>query len=309
MKQGKKLGLVRTFELLKAGKNPSQISKDLSIPKQTINYYVDKLRKRGYISKSGYGVWVINRDLKEVPILTSRPLTWSNKKVRTSKQIRGHAFIWKIEFFTEVMNWEKYLKIANLPYQKISSDKVFRIIFKNKKIWLTSKGMIIYEALDFLGDSSFQVKGSAVFEMDLLVKDLLKKLNLKFLPYKFTTSREHYGIIKNELARQYNDKKEKLYIKGDDGDIWLWIDDSLSLGEMENKEPVVNRQVQNWWNDNKKHNFEVTPSFTLEAIKGLTENQIYMDRNVVKHFEVLNKLGNAVDELRKEIKHLTVSRK
>lgn len=303
MKRGKKFLLVQILEAIKQGKNPSQISKDLNISKQNLNYYVGKLKKVNSIRKVGYGVWEYVKPYKEVKNLTTTHSDRSKKKVFTSKQIRGHAFIWKIEFYRPI-EWEEKLKNSTLTYQKISSYQVCRIIFRNRKVWLTKKGLIIYEPLDYFGKSSFQVKGTAVYEMDSLVKALLKRLKIKPKPYKFTTSREHYGIIKNELARQYNDKKEKLSIKSEDGGIWLWIDDSLRLGELENNEPVISRKVQNWWNDHRKHNFEVTPSFTLEAIKGLTENAVYNDRNIIKHFEVLDKIGDKLDELGKAVKKL-----
>lgn len=303
MKRGKKFLLVHILDLIKEGKNPAQISKLLNISKQNLNYYVEKLKKLDCIEKKGYGVWEFKREIKEVKI---RPK--DTRIGKGKKEIRGHAFIWKIQFY-KTIDWGEFIKKSSLNFQVIGRGKVYRILFKNRKIWLTTKGMIIYEPMDYLGISSFQVKGTAVYEMDKLVKAILKTLKIKWTHYKFTTSREHYGIIKNELARQHNEKKEKLYIRGEDGDIWLWIDDSLSLGELENNEPVVNRQVQNWWNDKKAHGFKVTDTFLLNSMNQVTQNQIMFDKNFQSHLEVINKLGTAVDELRKEIKNLTVNGK
>ena len=220
------------------------------------------------------------------------------------REIRGHAFIWKVEFY-QPFNWDivmgKYSK-KKLTFQKIFNKKVYRTIFNNRKIWLTKNGLIIYEGLDFYGKSSFEVKGTAVFNLDKIIKGLLKELDIKFRPYRFTTSREHYGIIKNHLAKQYNEKKEKLQVKREDGSTWMWIDDSLSLGELENAEPVVNRQVQNWFNDHKKHNFKVTPSFVLNTMNGIQENQQVFDKNMKSHLKILDQLGTAVKELTKAVK-------
>ena len=216
MEKAKKLGLVQILDLIKSGLNPSEISKKYNIPKQTISYSVGKLRKEGCVEKVGYGVWKYVRPLKRSPNLTTRQSNRSKQNIRTShkKEIRGHAFIWKIEFI-EPYEWrravQRYQK-KKLSFQEMRHNKIIRTIFENRKIWLGKRGLTIYEPLDFFGESSFQVKGNAVFEMDKLVKHLLLELNLKFRPYRFTTSREHYGIIKNELARQYNDKKEKMEI-------------------------------------------------------------------------------------------------
>ena len=223
---------------------------------------------------------------------------------RGQKEIRGHAFIWRVEFYNP-FNWNiimnKYKK--KLEFKKIAKGKVYRTIFNNRKIWLTKRGIIIYEPLSFFGESSLQVKGTAVFKMDKLIKGLLNEIGLKFREYRFTTSREHYGIVKNELANQYNERKEKMYIKGEDGSAWLWIDNSHSLGELETNEPVVNRQVQNFWNDHRKTNFEVTPSFLLNTMNGIQQNQLIFDKNMRSHIAILNKLGEAVEKLTEAVKN------
>ena len=143
----------------------------------------------------------------------------------------------------------------------------------------------------------------AVFELDKTIKMLGRKLNIVLDGYRFTTSREHYGIIKNVLAKQYNDKKEKLYIRDDEG-LWLWIDDSHSLKELETNNPRVNREVQNWWNDSKKTNFKVTPSFILDGmnntnqmINQVTSNQLMFNNNFETHVDAIRTLSNEVKRL------------
>ena len=316
MKEVKKLGLVGVLEEIKSGLSPAQISKKHNIPKQNISYFVGKLKNKGCIRKKGYGVWDYIRSLEQVKDLTTTHSNKSNEKSFTSepkKEIRGHAFIWKIQFLKNY-NWDnavKHYKKKNLSFQLMKHNKIWRTIFKNRKIWLGRKGITIYEPIDFLGKSSFEVKGKAVFEMDLLIKDLLQELGLKLLPYRFTTSREHYGIIKNELARQYNDKKEKMHIKSEDGTIWMWIDDSKGLGELENCDPTINRKVQNYWNDHKDNNFKVDASFVLNGFDRLTksiqqnaDNLGYYGENLVSHVSAIQKLGNAVEALQEQVERL-----
>lgn len=303
MKRVIKVGLVQVLAFMKAGLNPAQISKKYNIPKQNISYFVGKLKRAGCIEKVGYGTWRYIKDLKEVKDLTTRQ---GNRLSITSrkKEIRGHAFIWKIEF-VHSYDWKRIVRSyrkKKLTFQLICSNKVYRTILNSRKIWLNTKGITIYEPMDFFGKSSFKTKGMAVFEMDKLIKDLLKELGLPFKPYRFTTSREHYGMIKNELARQYNDKKEKMIIKGEDGTAWLWIDDSKGLGELETDHPKISRQVQNFWNDHKKHNFEVTPSFVLSTMQGIQENQKVFAENMRSHIDAIQELAKGVKELRGEFK-------
>lgn len=305
MNKDKKVGLVQVLDLIKSGHSPATISKKFKIPKQNISYFVCKLKKKGCIERVGYGAWRYIRPLKQVKDLTTRQ---GNRIPFTShgKEIRGHAFIWKIEFI-QSYDWNQVTrsyKKKKLTFQSICSGQVLRTVFNNRKIWLNKKGLTIYEAMDFFGKSSFTTKGMAVYEMDKLIKDLLKELGLRFRPYRFTTSREHYGLIKNELAKQYNDKKEKMIIRGDDGTAWLWIDDSKGLGELETKDPNISRKVQKFWNDHKKHNFEVTPSFVLGTMQGIQENQKIFDKNMASHLEILKKLGEGVDNLTKAVEDL-----
>lgn len=285
MKQTKKQRLLLIISEIELGTNPAKIAKKHNIKKQTVQNYLRELQKLGIIEKVGYGVWVMNKAKKESINLTSRQ---SSKSTNTSKkEIRGHAFIWKIEF-VDPINWAQIIKNykkKTLTFQVMNHNKVIRTIFQNRKIWLGLKGMTIYEPIDFLGRSSFEVKGRAVFEMDLLVKGLLRHLGVKFRAYRFTTSREHYGIIKNELARQYNNNKEKMLIRSEDGSIWMWIDDSKGLGELENDEPSVNRQVQNFWNSHKAQKFKVDADFTLDAINKLTSAQVETNRQLLKYEE------------------------
>lgn len=313
MKEEKKFLLLKVLTLMKEGLTPSKIGEKLKLPKQNINYYVGKLKKWGCVEKKGYGVWEYKKDLKEVKI---RPIGSKGSQVFTSKkEIRGHAFIWKIDFFGNPPEWDKIVKTykkKKLKFQFFSDRKIIRFIYNNRKVWLSRQGIIIYEPLDFVGKSSFEVKGTAVYEMDKLVKGIFKELNIKLRKYRFTTSREHYGMIKNELARQYNERKEKLFIKSEQGTVWLWIDDSKGLSELETNDPNISRQVQNYWNDHKKHKFKATPSLLLDSINRNANHLEYHAENMRSHVGATKDLSVAsknlvtgTQELTSEIKKIT----
>ena len=123
------------------------------------------------------------------------------------------------------------------------------------------------------------------------------------IPYKFTTLREHYALIKNELARQYNDKGEKLYIR-DDGKCWMWIDYSKGEHELESNEVILNKKIQEWYNDQKKYNFEVTPTFILSNLNSLIEDRRYWAKHQKSHVKAIQTLSHSVIELMEEIKRL-----
>lgn len=45
------------LELIRSGKNPAFISKELGVSKQRMNYYLSRLKEQGCIEKVNYGVW------------------------------------------------------------------------------------------------------------------------------------------------------------------------------------------------------------------------------------------------------------
>jgi len=271
MKEGKKQRLLLIMSQIKAGKNPAKISKEQRINKKTIQNYLRQLKEMGCIEKIGYGSWEV---LKEV--------SFSSKATSLRKQIRGHAFNWKIKFRYDI-DWKRRLNNNKIKYQLIGiNGSTPRMIFNGKKIWFTKTGLIIYEPKSFFAISSHTSKGMAVWELDKTVKALGRLLKIDLNTYQFTTSREHYAMIDNEIARQYNNKGEKLYIRRKNNSIWMWVDFSHGINELENDEPMVNRQVQNWFNDQKKHNFKVTPTFILEGFDKIRENLELSQKNITQ---------------------------
>jgi hypothetical protein len=51
--------------------------------------------------------------------------------------------------------------------------------------------------------------------------------------YDLNLCRQHYADIDNELAKDYNERKEKLLIRDEKGEAWALVDKSLKLDEFE----------------------------------------------------------------------------
>lgn len=288
------------LELLKQNKNPTTISNELNISKQKIYYYTRVLKELGFIEKKGYGTWEVIRSKKEH---LEHELNWKDKK------IRGHAFIWKIK--AKKFDWEQILKKNKIRYNLVRGYTP-RIIINNQKIWLGKESIIIYDNHSFYGTNAIQSRKYAVFKLKSILDILQSKLGISLGKYLFKPSREHYGMIKNELARQVNDKGEKIIVRDDLDGEWLWIDDSNGMeGELETggkgitKDRVaLNLEVQNWYNDMKKTNFKVTPTFIIESLGGIVQNQMIFDRNIQLHQSVLEDIRDAIKTLSEEVKKL-----
>src|SRR3972149_5818823 len=110
----KKIKLGKSFILdiytsIKAGKNPSTISKKLNLSLPRISYYLRRLERDGYIKKIGYGTWKANQiEVKNIKL--------GSKEV---KKVRGHAFVWKIRI-PKRMDWKKLLKNKGIDYSIVN---------------------------------------------------------------------------------------------------------------------------------------------------------------------------------------------
>ena len=308
MKEGKKVGLPSILSDLKSGLSQKEISKKYSIPKQTISYNVGKLIKMGCVEKVGHGV---SSSFKFIKVVQLRPKVTPRVKVGLH-EIRGHAFIWNIEFLKErydwiqiIKNYKRRYKKPQLSFKMICAGRIPRTIFKNRKIWLTKTGLTIYEPLDFIGKSSFSVKGMAVSEMDKLVKGLIKKLGLRMQYYRFKCSREHFAHVRNQMARQFNDNKQKIKVECDGK--YFWIDYSDGEHEEETNDPNISVSAQKFYKSQVKTDFKVTPEQVLEnqneaakQIRQNAENLDYHAENLVSHVGVVKILGSEVKALRQE---------
>lgn len=260
--------------------NLKSIQNDLGISKQSLNYYLRQLRKDGLIRRKSYGYWEVSKGIEHT-------------KKSSKNNIRGHAFIWTIKFKGNYgNNWEDRLNKFNIKY-KLIRGCIPRIIINNRKIWLGKNTITIYEPHSFYGENALESRKYAVNSLLEILGLLELKIDIYLKPYVFKPAREHYGIIKNDLAIQCNRKGEKIHIRDDLEGEWLWIDDSFSMGELETggkKAMIRNLQVQKWWNDHKKNDFNVTPSFLLKSISGMVEVQQMHSKNIVKHQKVLDEM-------------------
>ena len=287
------------ISLIKAGKRPSQIAKDLKITLPNLSYYLSSLKREGIIRKIGYGVW----EVKEVK--TNSKDTTTHEHIL--KEIRGHAYIWKVKVPKEIKgyNLESKLRSRGLKYKLVGIKKTPSITILNKKVWLGNNNLVIYDSNSYLGQSAIESRKYAVFRLLSILEALQKELDVSFKTtngYIFKPSREHYSLIKNELAHQYNMKKERLVVRYH-SETWFIIDNSFNLDEAETIHPetalIDNLGVQKFFNELKELNFEATPKETWKAINQVTNNQLIFAKNMESHINAINTLSNEVKRLGK----------
>lgn len=306
------------FEFIKTGVRPSKICKILDMQDNALQYYLSSLKKAGLINKVGYGVWEITGEFDQKNFKKTTRVAhnnWGSKfEVLKQDQVRGHAFQFKISVPSGLRNWNKradILRNKGIDFEEL--DHLFGggqgLEFKGRKIHLTNNSIIIYEKESYIADLAKDSKSLAVYHFFKLISALESFLDANFSvagQYRFKVTRQHYALVKNALARQYDESGKKLEVYSANG-LWFVIDNSYNLHEAETVNPktsdVDNEKVQSFFNSLKVRPIttqEIHSNF--EELRGMmktsSENQIMigqvlqqMEKNIVK---IIKKVGEDV---------------
>ena len=307
---------LRILELLGSGKNPAKIAKEMNVSAQALQYHLNQLKRRGFIRKIGYGTWEVSKNKLYLPEVKESRLrltidnpSQSNLHAFTQDAVRAHAFVFTLKIPDGLRNWNNETRRAFLQKSNINFTNLTtfgggqRILYKGRKIWLTNKSVIVYEKSSYLAETAANAKSHAIYNFISLIKGLEKLLHADFTEragrqYSFKVSRQHYALIKNALAKQYDAEGKKLNIYSDKG-LWFIIDNSFNLHEAETVHPETadtdNIKVQNFFNSLKEQ--PLTTSFILEVMHGIQQNQLVFAQNMSSHIKVIKDLGSGVNDL------------
>lgn len=296
------------LDRLKQGMNPTTISKQLGITRQAVHKRLSTLKKDGRIKKIGYGVWEV------MPQKDVNPSTKDGqiKSGGRPKNVRGHAFIWKLKLEGKY-SWEDIFNRKGIPFRYIGALRTPQKIVGGKSVWFGKTFVTVFEpkGMSYWGSNPVEARSAALSSLMDTIEELRRIIGE--FRYSFSCSRQHYGFINNPEAKHFIHKGQRVYIKNEKG-YWFSIDNSQNIWmEAETLHEVDavkdGSGYQELMNSHERTRFKVTPEWTLEAfagvhaaVDGVLQNQVRFDANMMSHLAVLNKLGDAVDELRKEIK-------
>ena len=282
--------------------NLSKIRTELNISKQNLNYYLRVLEQKGYLIQKSKGWYELTEKGKN-------PTKYDS--FLDKDFIRGHAFIWNIKLVKKPDNWSKRLEIIkkkDIHYKLVGAkENTPRIKTLNRKVWLCNNHLRIFDIKDasYYGKTAAESRKNAFIELLKIVNTLENKLGFIFKPFIWEFKKEHYALIKNDLAIEHNKQGEILRIKDESGE-WLLIDDSLGKGgELETigkKAFETNIPLQKWWNNQKETNFKVTPEFILNRINELVEDRRYWAKHQISHVEAIQTLSKEVKRLSRVFK-------
>lgn len=275
--------------------NLSKIKKEFNISKQDLNYYLRGLKKKGLVIHKGRGWYE--------PVKQSKKST-KYENFLSKDSVRGHAYAWNVKLEEEVVGWNKRIEILKkkgMNFILVGAMKTTpRIKVLGRKVWLCNDHLRVFSKPkeSYYGETAKESRNLAFQEIKLIVGVLNNKLGLFVKPSSISFQKEHYALIKNDLAIEYNKRKDILRIKDEEGE-WLIVDDSFGEGgELENigkKAYPINIPMQKWWNDNKEHNFKVTPTFVLENFNKLIEDRKFWAEHQKSHISSIQQLGSSAN--------------
>jgi hypothetical protein len=261
--------------LLKLGLRPSEIATESGVPKTTLQSHLNTLKKRGDIYKAGYGVWNVTvntestkkRSTKTIYVAKNTPPSEirQNLHMFIPDSVRAHAFLFTLKVPSDLRNWtnekrEEYLDRRNIPYKSLGIiGGGQRLVIDGRKTHLTNKSIVIYDRSSYFAEKAIEAKSNAVHSFISIIKKLERTLHVELTfgsDYKFKVSRQHYALVKNALAQQYNSEGLKLEVRSEgDNSLWFLIDNSFNLDEAEGVHPKTGmtdtQRVQDMFNSIK----------------------------------------------------------
>lgn len=284
-----------------------QISQNLKIGKSAISMAFKRFKQQGFINE--------DRTLTSAGIDFLKKVNIHAISKKVNPQVRGHDLVFTLSL-PSINNWEKrtqYLKLKKILFKILPYMKSESIVIDERKVWLTNKSVIFFMGKSYFADTSIQAISKALEDLFSLIHQLEKKLKVSLKHpegYLIRTSRQHFALIKNELAQQYLREHKKLMVRDEKG-LWLIIDDSFNLEELENVHSLTalddNMIVQDFFNDLKKDPSTLSDLKSLigkvaqETLKNAQNQEVY-NKNIEKHLKVLDEMSNTLKEIQKSLK-------
>lgn len=296
----KRSELDNTIRLIKLGKSKKELRELLGIKASNLSNRLRRLEDLGEIELFGkYGIKYIGSSHKH-PKVTRNII---NKKLNK----RGHAFNFKVYFPKETINLNQKDKVI-LEHSDKRINKLefgsYQLKYKKYTIWINKKSLTIYSNNSYYATDALHSKFRQLKEINNLVAYLKQRYELRGL-FGIELFREHYGLIFNKFAEWCNKNGYKLSLKNKGNKEILWIDnsrkDDIGLNEFESDSPTRINKADRYFQDQEKTSWEVTPTFVLNAINKVTQNQLMFNNNFESHVEAIRTLSSTVKELERQV--------
>lgn len=186
-------------------------------------------------------------------------------------------------------------------YEKRQREKGNLYYLDGQTIRLYRNSIEVYQGKDkelsFIGETIEEVSSQEVEYFNALFKEIEKKLQIIIVKGENTRIKMvksgHYAEVNNELAKEYNSKRQKIQIRAKDNKIWFEIDHSFNMDEAEFKHPETSKEdaekLNRYWQDiREKPSYLPSENarFISDLIERQTENAI-ITKGILKAIDLL----------------------
>jgi len=283
------------FEVLQLLQNHHTVTEISNIRKTTrrATYKIlASIEEKGFIENIG-------TERNRVYNITRKGIEGIHSFVALKHNLRQHLLAFKIEVLESPKNWDKRrqnlvrlpffnkrIKLKNntqdlFSYQKLEIKTTTKsVIIKLPHIYSKTIDEAVIQAMDMLYDSIPKVE--KLFKIKL-VKDY--KANIKIIS-------QEYARLQDSIAKTYRVEGKKLYVKNEEGKIWLIADHSFNTDELETVLPNSADEdmdpVHNHLNDLRKNNPRPMSTIDKEVVslKGVAPVMKEYNKNLKLHTTV-----------------------
>lgn len=299
------------YKLYKLGENDTKILQNLlqnpeglrvnslfkytSIKQITLYKRLEKLKKKGLV-ENNYPIWKIVRG----------QVDFCRTLLQSDNIFELHNLSYVLKLIKKPDWWEKRKprleKLKDWNFKSIDfGTKYEQLMNENFVIQTYPESIIIIARKRYYSNSPYEVIGQAINDVLDIISYLEEKFRFKLFPNEIPCleiRNEDFNRLKDHLAEHCKKEGRRFLVETTKGKVW--VDYSEPFGKEANT-PDIQDTLERHTKD-LIINKPLTNSELQSLIQAVTQNQVYMDRNIVKHFEVLENINKAINELREEIK-------
>lgn len=226
-----------TLRLLQESCTVTEISRIRKVYRSAVYKTIASLQKKGYIENVGTPNLAVYN-------LTKKGLEGIHSFVALRYKLRSHNLSFKIEVLENPKNWDKKRQqLIRLPFfnKRIELKNNDQDLFTYQKLEIktTTKSVIIKLPEIFAKNT----EGAILQAMDMLysaipnIERIFKVKLVKDYKANITIISQEWARLQDSLAKLYRIEEKKLYVRDDEGKIWLIADYSFKTDELETIRP------------------------------------------------------------------------
>ena len=229
------------LQMLSRCETIAYIAKTLKIAEKTVYNSKRKYEKQGLINK--------NRTLTSAGKRTwetscEDPSFMGNHHENVEpNDIRLHWLKYKIKILRKPKTWNtvknrhKFLSRKDIKIKTVNKGfyKTEKIIMDDWWVEL-NKDYALFQLPNVHGKTAYDAYAKSVHKLREFAIEIQKQCGIQLLNrqhMEFEVVSNHYALIKNALAKEYNSSKQNLLVFDDEGKLRLLIDNSENLDEIE----------------------------------------------------------------------------